>query len=125
MTDRRNLLLAIAAALVLASGSEAQGFDPRANFDDRGRGRGDFSRDIEREFGRGGERGFEDDRLSHDELRRIVSRRYSVREMRTSGECGNEFWALIITSEGHAQWVVLDVQDGRFLRTQSHAPACG
>ncbi len=123
MLDRRNLLLAIAASFAFGGASEAQRFDPRSDFDDGGRSRG---RDDRGGFeGRAdGRQSVDDARLSHDQLRGMVARQYSVREMRTSGECGREFWALIITSEGHAQWVVLDVRDGRFLRSQSYAPTC-
>lgn len=130
MFDRRSLLLAIAASVAFGSASEAQRFDPRGSFDDGSRGRAPQSdRDFDdRGFGpRGFDRDEDSDqggRLSHDQLRAMVARQYSVREMRTSGECGQEFWALIITSEGRAQWIVLDVRDGRFLRSQSYAPSC-
>jgi hypothetical protein len=107
MTDARAFFLAICAAAALATAGEAQRFDPRGNFDNTQPRASDELR-----------------RLSHDQLRAIVARNFPVREMRTSGECGREFWALIITHEGHRQWVFLDVRDGRYLRTESHAPAC-
>jgi hypothetical protein len=107
MIDARALLLALCAAVALATAGEAQRFDPRGGFDNaQPRARDDVRR------------------LSHDQLRAIVARQFPVREMRTSGECGREFWALIITEDGHRQWVFLDVRDGRYLRTESHAPAC-
>jgi hypothetical protein len=107
MIDARAILLAVCAAAALATASEAQRFDPRSDFDN--------AQPRAREEPR---------RLSHDQLRAIVSRQFPVREMRTSGECGREFWALIITEEGHRQWVYLDVRDGRYLRTESYAPSC-
>lgn len=129
--DRRSLLLAIAASIALGTASEAQRFDPRGDFDDAGRGRGREDRSFDDRSDRGdfgnrfdGRGDADEARLSHDQLRAIVARQYAVREMRTSGECGREFWALIITNEGHAQWIVLDVRDGRFLRSQSYAPSC-
>jgi hypothetical protein len=110
MIDGRGLLLALCAAVALATASEAQRFDPRSNFNDSG------ERREERDESR---------RLSHDQLRAIVQRQFPVREMRTSGECGGEFWALIIDTEGRRSWVILDVSDGRHLRTRSDAPPCG
>jgi hypothetical protein len=108
MIDRRAFLLAFGAVVALGTAAEAQRFDPRGNFSD--------SPGRQRQADR---------RLSHDQLRAIVSRQFRVREMRTSGECSGEFWALIISQEGHRQWVFLDVRDGRYLRIQSYAPACG
>jgi hypothetical protein len=109
MIGRRRLLLALVAAVALANGSMAQGFDPRQNLNDsQGRRREESQR-----------------RLSHEQLRAAAQRQFRVREMLTSRECGNEFWALIIDTEGHRRWVVLDVRDGRQLRTEGDAPACG
>lgn len=109
MMNSRTLVSAFLAAVAFAGAGEAQRFDPRNNFNDAPRQ----------------EREERSERLSHDQLRAIVAREFDVREMRTSGECGREFWALIITGEGRHQWVVLDVENGRVLRTQGHAPACG
>jgi len=127
MIDRRGLLLALVAGLALAGRSEAQRFDPRGSFDN--------SQQPQRRQRQQPRQqpppqpqpqpGAELRRLSHDELRAIVSRQFPVREMRTSGECGREFWALIITRDGQRRWVFLDVRDGRYLRTQSYAPTCG
>lgn len=109
----RRLFLAIVAAAAVAGAAEAQRFDPRGNFDDS-------SSRARAEWGDRSE-----ERLSHEQLRAIVARQFDVLEMRTSGECGDEFWALIITREGRHQWVVLDVRDGGYVRTQGYAPSCG